>query len=92
MAVLLVVFESVTNALLTLALLLIAPAVLGLMVIFTVVLAPVFTVPKAQFTVAVPVQVPCAGTELTKVTLAGNTSLSVILPALLGPLFCTVSV
>ena len=91
LALLLAVFGSLTVAL-TEALLLMVPTVIGLMVMVTVAFAPLFSVPIAQLTVAVPLHVPLVETALTKTLLDGNVSVSVTLVALLGPLLRTVKV
>ena len=74
------------------AVLLKAPAELGLTTIVIVVLAPLARFPKGQVTVAVPLQVPWLGEADTKVTPPGRRSVTVTPVALAGPLFVTARV
>ena len=52
--------------------------------------APVASVPSVQITVVVPLHDPCEGVTKTKVTLAGNTSVTLTPVDGPGPLLATV--
>ena len=76
--------------LLTLAVLLIVPAVFGVTSMLMVTLAPLARVPRLHVTVVAPLQLPVLGMADIKVTLPGNVSVTVTFLAEPGPLFVTV--
>ena len=77
---------------LVLAVLLSVPRCLVFTVMATLLTAPTARLPIEQVTVLVPLQVPCAGTALTKLTLAGSLSDSVTPEAAAGFWLVTVTV
>jgi hypothetical protein len=64
----------------------------GVTTMVTVALAPLFSVPMEQVTVAVPLQVPDVDAAETNVTVAGRVSLTLTPVAVLGPALFTVMV
>src|SRR6266481_6748292 len=76
---------------LTVAVLVTLPVAVGITLIVTVAILPLFSVPRAQVTVPpVCVQVPLVVETLRKVTPAGRWSTTVTPVAVLGPRFLTV--
>jgi len=74
------------------AVLAIVPGWDGVTVIVTVAVAPAATAPRLQVTVATPEQVPTLVDDDPKLTPAGSVSVTVTVPAALGPLLLTVRV
>src|ERR1044071_8636779 len=74
----------------TLAVLVICPATVGVTLMVTTALAPFASVPRLQLTGPVPLQVPCVVEEETLVTLAGGVSVRLRWVAVAGPLFVMV--
>ena len=74
----------------TTAVLVIVPALSGVITMDTVALPSLAMVPSEQVTVAVPVQVPWLGVDDTCVTPLGSVSVRVTLVALRGPPLLTV--
>ena len=75
--------------LVTLALLLIEPVVVGITTMVTVALAPLVNVPRLQVTVLVPEQLPRLEVADTKVVLPGIVSVTMTFDAEFGPLLVT---
>jgi hypothetical protein len=88
---LLAVSRSV-SFLVTLAVLLMVPATVGVTTIVTVALAPLARVPRVQVMVLVPLQLPWLADEETNVTPEGRVSVTATPVAVLGPLLVTVMV
>ena len=89
-ALLLAVFGS-SVLLLTVAVLESGP-LFAVTTIVTVAEAPLFSVPRLQDTVEVPLQLPTLGVAETKLTPAGNGSLTATAAAASGPPLATVNV
>src|SRR3569832_1296721 len=66
------------------------PAAEGVTTIVTTALAPTARLPRLQFTVAVPLQLPCVVVAEPKVTPAGNVSATLTFVATAGPLFVAI--
>ena len=62
------------------------PAEEGVTTIVTIALPPAARLPRLQFTVAVPLQLPCVVVAETNVTPAGNVSVTLTFVATAGPL------
>ena len=77
---------------LTMAVFVIVPTVVGVTTMLTAAFTPVAIVPRLQVIVAAPVQLPWLDVTETKVTPAGNLSVSVTPVAGEGPLLLAVSV
>lgn len=90
-ALLFAVTGSDSNAL-TVAVLLLLPAVVPLTVKVTVAEAPLFSVPSAQFTLEVPEQLPWLLLADTNTVPAGMVSINVTALAVWGPILVTCKV
>ena len=82
-------FGSLSVAL-ALAVLLNCPVACGTQTMLTVAALPLARVPRLQVTVVVPLQVPCVGVAETKVTPAGNGSVTVTFVAGEGPVLVAI--
>src|SRR5690349_8113873 len=66
------------------------PASVGMTTIVTMALPPAARLPTLQFTVAVPLQLPCVVVAETNVTPAGSVSVTFTFVATAGPLFVAI--